>query len=87
MPPFIPNPANTNLGNYKLPPLPNLGNIPKLPLIADKDLERQVFTHSSYVQKARKATSLELGEIILDNEKLEHVGDSIISEYIYYRRD
>lgn len=78
-PPFEPNAANTNLVNYRLPPLPDLG-VPPLPEIPDKNLERQVFTHSSFIQRARKAASLETELRIEDNEKLEHVGDSILSE-------
>lgn len=76
----MPNAVNTNLANCRLPPLPDLG-VPPLPLIEDVELERQVFTHSSWVQKARKATSMETEERIEDNEKLEHVGDSLISGY------
>lgn len=79
MTPPLSNAANTLLSQFHLPPLPDLG-VPPLPEIRDKELERQAYTHSSHVKKSRNATSLEVLERIEDNEKLEHVGDAILSE-------
>ena len=55
---------------------------PPLPPILDPDLAVQVFTHSSYYNVKRKTMTECLGmdEEILDNEKLEHVGDGILGE-------
>lgn len=67
-----------SLLRYNLPPLPKL-DLPELPTITDPELSRQVFTHSSYYARPRKATSLDLEqEKLLDNEKLEHVGDALL---------
>ena len=70
---------SSNLGQFILPPLPDLG-VPPLPPIPDKNLERQAFTHSSFIGKPRNLQSLLLDGLILDNEKMEHVGDGIVSE-------
>lgn len=69
----------TSLLRFTLPPIPDLP-FPPAPRIVDAQLERQVFTHSSLLKKRRQASSLSLDEPIEDNEKLEHVGDSIIGE-------
>ena len=57
--------------------------LPPLPPILDPELDTQVFTHSSFHARPRKATSLDLddGERLLDNEKLEHVGDSLLGRF------
>jgi dsRNA-specific ribonuclease len=74
------NPSSLLL--LKLPPLPADLILPPLPPITDTQLERLVFTHSSYHGRPRKATSLEyeIGEEVEDNEKLEHVGDAWLGE-------
>jgi dsRNA-specific ribonuclease len=69
----------TSLLRFTLPPIPDLP-FPPAPRIVNAQLERQVFTHSSLLKKRRQASSLSLEEPIEDNEKLEHVGDSIIGE-------
>ncbi len=71
----------TSLLRLALPPLPKF-DLPEIPPITDSELERQVFTHSSFYARPRKATSLDLddGEKIMDNEKLEHVGDALLGE-------
>ncbi len=64
-----------------LPSLPTFDLPPRLP-VTDPELERQVFTHSSYHARPRKATSLDMDDDqLLDNEKLEHVGDSLLGSY------
>lgn len=62
-----------------LPPIPNL-TLPPLPDITNPELERQVFTHSSYHALPRNATAFDVndGDVILDNEKLEHIGDALL---------
>ena len=70
---------SASLSSLILPLLPSF-TIPDLPKITDPELERQVFTHSSYYARPRKPTSLDLDDEdpILDNEKLEHVGDALL---------
>ncbi|WVR09214.1 hypothetical protein IAU60_006276 [Kwoniella sp. DSM 27419] len=53
--------------------------LPSLPVIEDTAIERKVFTHSSFVAKQRSGTlKFDEEDESSDNEKLEHVGDSIL---------
>ncbi|WVF65728.1 hypothetical protein IAT40_000460 [Kwoniella sp. CBS 6097] len=69
---------------YELPPLPNLNSLeeplPPLPPIEDKMIETRVFTHSSYIAKKRTTGTLlfDAEEEGRDNEKYEHLGDSLL---------
>lgn len=63
-----------------VPRLPMDIEIPELPIIEDKAIVKQVFTHSSAVNQARARFNFgEGGGELLDNEKLEWVGDGILS--------
>jgi dsRNA-specific ribonuclease len=64
----------------KIGELPNDLFLPPLPPIEDKDIEKRVFTHSSTVTSAKSGSLYfqEEGESV-DNEKLEYVGDGILS--------
>ncbi|ORY29150.1 ribonuclease III domain-containing protein [Naematelia encephala] len=73
-----------SLLNFALPPLPSDLPLPPLPEIKDQELRQQVFTHSSYYAVPRRATSLDVegGDKLLDNEKLEHVGDGLLGAVV-----
>lgn len=66
-----------------LPPLPADLKLPEPPKIMDTALERLVFVHSSYYGKIKDAQSLQTSEELVDNEKLEHVGDSILGQWTF----
>ena len=59
----------------ELPPLPTIDN----PRYADI-----VFSHSSANQRQRSSGSLDTvaGDADLDNEKLEHIGDSLLGDFV-----
>jgi dsRNA-specific ribonuclease len=76
--------TTTNIMAAKLPEMPKDLPIPPLPTISNSQLERQVFTHSSAVPRSNKSL-FEMGGLE-DNEKLEHVGDSLVSESCMSRR-
>jgi dsRNA-specific ribonuclease len=66
-----------------VPPLPDDIELPSLPTIGNKVLEQLVFTHSSVAGQARTRVNFNEGDgELLDNEKLEWVGDGILSELI-----
>lgn len=59
------------LPDFPLPPLPD---------IYDRELLRQVFTHSSYVGARKQSALFDKEAFHHDNEKLEHVGDALLGE-------
>ena len=69
--------TSTNIMSAKLPELPTDLPLPPLPTISSSQIQGQVFTHSSAVPRANKSL-FEMGGLE-DNEKLEHVGDSLVS--------
>lgn len=55
--------------------------LPRLPVIGDPAIERRVFTHSSMVAASKSSVRfMEEKEALVDNEKMEWVGDGILSE-------
>lgn len=61
--------------------LPNDLPLPPLPVIKNKEIEARVFSHSSLFTNAR--SGLKFGEEdheLLDYEKLEWIGDGILSK-------
>jgi hypothetical protein len=76
--------ARMNPSTYKvlqIPALPDDIYLPPLPPIGNKDIEKRVFTHSSMISQARaRVKFVEEDHELLDNEKLEWVGDGILSE-------
>lgn len=75
--------ASININTYNpatapLPPLPEDLVLPPLPTINNEAIERLAFTHSSHAKQG-KSGIFDMGEV-RDNEKLEHVGDSLLSE-------
>lgn len=75
---FSPSPTNPTPGPEKLPPLPRDIKLPPLPKISDTALEKLAFTHSSYHGRQKDRHGLDLTVEHTDNEKLEHVGDSLL---------
>jgi dsRNA-specific ribonuclease len=75
--------ARMNPSTYKvlqIPALPDDIYLPPLPPIGNKDIEKRVFTHSSMISQARaRVKFVEEDHELLDNEKLEWVGDGILS--------
>lgn len=70
-----------NFKAMEIPKLPFDDDLPPLPIIENKDIERQVFTHTSVSAQARTRVNFSEGEEgQLDNEKLEWVGDGILSK-------
>lgn len=63
------------------PRLPSDLELPELPIIRNKTIEEQVFTHISFHGKPRGGLNYHPaeGDVLLDNEKLEWVGDGILS--------
>lgn len=59
------------LPDFPLPPLPD---------IYDRELLRQVFTHTSYVGARKQSALFDKEAFHHDNEKLEHVGDALLGE-------
>ncbi|AAW44331.1 hypothetical protein CNBF1090 [Cryptococcus deneoformans B-3501A] len=57
------------LPDFPLPPLPD---------IYDRELLRQVFTHTSYVGARKQSALFDKEAFHHDNEKLEHVGDALL---------
>ncbi|WVO22761.1 uncharacterized protein IAS62_004097 [Cryptococcus decagattii] len=57
------------LPDFPLPPLPD---------IYDRELLRQVFTHTSYVGAKKQSALFDKEAFHHDNEKLEHVGDALL---------
>ncbi|WVQ81656.1 hypothetical protein IAT38_003781 [Cryptococcus sp. DSM 104549] len=55
---------------------------PPLPEIADRDLHKQVFTHTSLYARPKRNALLEEEEFHWDNEKLEHVGDALLGSVV-----
>jgi len=70
------------LATFTIAPIPEDMELPPLPSIGDRQIETQVFTHSSYYagQPRRKTTMTPQNtqKVYMDNEKLEHVGDGLI---------
>jgi hypothetical protein len=61
--------------------LPNDLFLPPLPIIENKDIEERVFTHSSLYGNAKSGLKFqEEDHELVDNEKLEWVGDGILSK-------
>lgn len=61
--------------------LPDDLYLPPLPPIGNKDIEKRVFTHSSMVSGSKSGVKfVEEDHELMDNEKLEWVGDGILSE-------
>lgn len=71
--------------NFKVvvvPKLPDNIELPPLPIIENKNIEKRVFTHSSALAQARTRVNYgEGGGELEDNEKLEWVGDGILSAF------
>jgi dsRNA-specific ribonuclease len=68
-------------GSLTIPDLPKL-NLPPLPEITNPAIKNLALTHSSAHSgdKARKRDLIyNQAEAVLDNEKLEHVGDGLLS--------
>nr|XP_019005862.1 uncharacterized protein I203_01180 [Kwoniella mangroviensis CBS 8507]OCF69323.1 hypothetical protein I203_01180 [Kwoniella mangroviensis CBS 8507] len=56
--------------------------LPPLPIIQDVDIQRKVFTHSSFIAKPKYSIELfENDEESRDNEKLELIGDSLLGKW------
>lgn len=69
-----------NLKAMVVPTLPDDLEIPPLPVIQNRALEEQVSTHSSALGQVRTRVTFGEGDVELqDNEKLEWVGDGILS--------
>ncbi|WWC97719.1 hypothetical protein V866_004603 [Kwoniella sp. B9012] len=57
--------------------------LPPLPVIQDLDIQRKVFTHSSFIAKPKYSIELfEDDEESRDNEKLELIGDSLLGSSV-----
>ncbi|OCF60303.1 hypothetical protein L486_02983 [Kwoniella mangroviensis CBS 10435] len=57
--------------------------LPPLPIIQDVDIQRKVFTHSSFIAKPKYFIELfENDEESRDNEKLELIGDSLLGSSV-----
>ncbi|WVQ93374.1 hypothetical protein IAU59_000443 [Kwoniella sp. CBS 9459] len=72
---------SSSFATFELPPIPHFDEpLPPLPAIEDKTIETRVFTHSSYVGKKRTTGTLlfDAEEEGRDNEKYEHLGDSLL---------
>lgn len=75
-------PIPDNFKVMNVPKLPDDIRLPPLPVIKNKLIEKQVFTHSSVSGQARTRVNFEVGDGKLqDNEKLEWVGDGILSKF------
>lgn len=72
--------GSLNLSSIELPPLPKDMELPPLPTI-DDDLAQVVFTHSSLLAKPHRPTALD-GDITMDWEKLEFIGDGLLGFFI-----
>lgn len=76
--------ARMNPSTYKvmqIHALPDDLYLPPLPPIGNKDIENRVFTHSSMVSGSKSGVKfVEEDHELTDNEKLEWVGDGILSE-------
>jgi dsRNA-specific ribonuclease len=54
--------------------------LPPLPPIENADIEKRVFSHSSLFQNAKSGLEFEEEDHeLVDNEKLEWIGDGILS--------
>ncbi|KAF7332530.1 Ribonuclease 3 [Mycena kentingensis (nom. inval.)] len=60
-------------------PSPSIGDLPPLPQIQGDDLRKRVFTHRSFHGRPAQTFEDPLGDISPDNEKLEHLGDSVLN--------
>ncbi|WWC73261.1 uncharacterized protein I206_107227 [Kwoniella pini CBS 10737] len=71
--------AEKALESLSISSLPPNINLPPLPKIQDLNIERKVFTHSSYIAKPKYSIQLfENEDESRDNEKLELLGDSLL---------
>lgn len=72
-------------GGFKVvdvPDLPDHLEIPPLPPIKNRAIQDKVFTHPSVTPAVRKRVKyMEDEEELKDNEKLEWVGDGLLSEW------
>jgi dsRNA-specific ribonuclease len=73
------------LANCVIPPIPETIALPELPVIGDRQIESQVFTHSSFYSSQRKRTTTLTPPadqaLNMDNEKMEHVGDALLGKF------
>ena len=76
-----PSPAELALvlNEFTLPTLPEF-HFPPLPQITDIDLRRTVVTHTSFYGVRRNKHDLYPETRVLDYEKLEHIGDSVLGQ-------
>lgn len=69
------------------PEIPWSLDLPDLPIIENKVIEKQVFTHPSMHGKGKTAVTYAEGvDELEDNEKLEWIGDGILSQSESLRR-
>lgn len=69
------------MGPVELPSLPWHVELPPLPAIDNKAIRNQVFTHTSvHAAHGRVVDFADTDHEQLDNEKLEWVGDGLLSE-------
>jgi dsRNA-specific ribonuclease len=70
----------------EVPRLPTDLDLPPLPVIANKAVEMRVFTHSTMAPGNKSGVKYaEEEEDLQDNEKLEWVGDGLLSESVLSR--
>lgn len=68
-----------NVSAYQIPPLPNIP-FPPLPVILDVEIRKVVTTHASMRTDTRGTHDMYPISPLMDYEKLEHVGDALLSE-------
>ncbi|KAJ7368853.1 ribonuclease III domain-containing protein [Mycena albidolilacea] len=57
---------------------PDFGRLPPLPVIQGEDIRQRVFTHRSYYARSAHAFEDRADDPSPDNEKFEHLGDSVL---------
>jgi hypothetical protein len=80
---MVRSPIGNKLSAFVPPPLPEALPLPPLPQIHDRILYERAITHTSVLQVAKNTHDLDVEHYaeINDYEKLEYVGDRILSEW------